>query len=141
LINVAMSLVQHTDPVRDLLAIQMRTMLSPLALQMLRIIAYKNNKMESPLFDSILQFVEKGVPAPPKPLIQLILRLASHHQNKPKWMTEGQSDLFGFEYNTEPPATLFWQQKMLPPLSTAEADLQRKSGVLYSTALYELQAL
>jgi hypothetical protein len=138
LINVATSLIQHFDPVRDLLAILMRTMLSQLALQMLRII-YKNKKIKSPLFDSILQFAEKGVPAKQK-LIPLILRLAPPHQNRPKWMTDGQTDLFGFEYNTEPTAVLFWHRKMLP-LSTAAPDLQRKSGVLYSTALYELQAL
>ncbi len=117
----------------------MRTMLSPLALQMLRIITYKNKKIKSPLFVSIIQFAEKGVPAKQKP-IPLILRLAPPHQNKPKWMTDGQTDLFGFEYNTEPTAILFWHRKMLP-LSTAAPDLQRKSGVLYSTALYELQAL
>jgi hypothetical protein len=55
-------------------------------------------------------------------------------------MTEGQVNLFGFEYNTAMPAILFWHQKMLP-LSAETADLQRKNGVPYSTALYELQAL
>ncbi len=106
---------------------------------MLCIIVYKNKTSESPLFDSILQFVEKNVPATSK-TTPTILRLAPHHPNKPKWMTEGQVDLFGFEYNTAMPAILFWQQKTLP-LSTEAADLQRKNGVPYSTALYELQAL
>jgi hypothetical protein len=55
-------------------------------------------------------------------------------------MTEGQINLFRFKYNTTTPAILFWQQKMLQ-LSTQEADLQRKCGVLYSTAIYELQAV
>jgi hypothetical protein len=139
LLYAATKLVQQNDPLLDLMAMPMRTMLSPLALQMLRIIIYKNKTVDSSVFDSILQFVEKGVTTTPKS-ITTILRLAPHYSNKPKWMTDGQIDLFGFEYNTATPAILFWQQKMLP-LSTEAADLQRKCGVLYSTAKYELQDL
>jgi hypothetical protein len=93
LLDVVTTLVQQTDPLRDLLAMLMRTMLSPLALQMLRIIVYKNKTIESPVFDNILQLVEKSVPATSK-LTPTILRLAPYHLNKPKWMTEGQVNLF-----------------------------------------------
>jgi hypothetical protein len=116
------------------MAMPMHTMLSPLVLQMLRIIVYKTKTVNSPVFDSILQFIEKGVTMTLKSTA-MILRLAPHHSNKPKWMTEGQINLFGFEYYTATPVILFWQQKMLL-LSTKAADLQRKCCVLYSTAIY-----
>ncbi len=74
MLDVATTLVLQTNPLRDLLAMPMRTMLSPLALKMLRIIIYKNKTIESPLFDSILQFVEKNVPANSKSTLT-ILRL------------------------------------------------------------------
>jgi hypothetical protein len=54
LFDVATKLVQQHDPLRDLMAMPMRTMLSPLALQMLCIIIYKNKTVDSPVFDSIL---------------------------------------------------------------------------------------
>jgi hypothetical protein len=144
LLAMATRLIGECELLRDLTAIPMRTMLSPLALQMLRMLCYKGTRnRSSDLFDPILQFMgtNSGLTSSNMPF-QALSRIAPNHPHKPSWMTETQPDLFGFEFNksTEARTALFWLNKILPH-STAPADLQKRYGVQILTVMHELQAL
>jgi hypothetical protein len=60
LLVTATRLAAEQDSLRDLMAMPMRTMLSPLALQMLRMLVYTKKGAHSAAFDCILQFLENN---------------------------------------------------------------------------------
>jgi hypothetical protein len=80
----------------DLLAIPMRTMISPLALQLLRLTVYSKKDPTSTIFDRILKFValhNKTIATTLTTLTQVIHHLAPGHVKKLAWMIELQTDL------------------------------------------------
>jgi hypothetical protein len=79
----------------DLLAIPMRTMISPLTLQLLRLTVYIKKDPTSTIFDNILNVTlhNKTIAATLTTLTQVIHHLAPGHVRKQAWMIKSQTDL------------------------------------------------
>ena len=137
LLALATKIVGDYDMLRDLTAIPMRTMLSPLALQGLRMIAYNGTQVPATtLFAPILQFMT-STEAATKPLPnQALAKLAPPNQQKPKWTSETQEGFFAFHFNKpiEARHASFWMNKKLP-YSMAPEHTRGTCGVSLFTAM------
>ena len=143
LLALATKIVGNHDMNRDLTAIPMRTMLSPLALQGLRMLAYNSTQVPATaIFAPILQFMDSNeTPAKPSPK-QILTKLAPPNPQKPKWMSETQAGFFAFHSDKaiEARHASFWLNKKLP-YSMAPAHMNSTCGVSLFTAMQEIQAL
>jgi hypothetical protein len=145
LLALATQIVADYDMNRDLTAIPMRTMLSPLrlALQGLRMLAYNSTQVPATtIFAPILQFMDsKEAPAKSSPK-QALTKLAPPNQQKPKWMSETQAGFLAFHSDKpiEARYASFWLNKKLP-YSMAPAHMRGTCGVSLFTAMQEIQAL
>ncbi len=143
LLALATKIVGDYDMNQDRTAIPMRTVLSPLALQGLRMIAYNGTQVPATtLFALILQFMT-GTEAATKPSPQQALaKLAPPNPQKPKWMSETQAGFFAFHSNKpiEARHASFWLNKKLP-YSMAPAHMRSTCGVSLFTAMQKIQAL
>jgi hypothetical protein len=140
---LATQIVADYDVNRDLTAIPMRTMLSPLALQGLRMLAYNGTQvLATTIFATILQFMDSNEAATKPSPTQALAKLAPPNPQTPKWMSETQAGFFAFHSDkpNEARHACFWLNKQLP-YSMAPAHVRGTCGVLLFTAMQEIQAL
>jgi hypothetical protein len=143
LLALATQIVADYDMNRDMTAIPMRTMLSPLALQGLHMLAYNSTQVPATtIFAPILQFMDSNEAAAKSSPKQALTKLAPPNPQKPKWMSETQVGYFAFHSNKpiEARHASFWLNKKLP-YSMAPAHMRGTCGVLLFTAMQEIQAL